>query len=71
MDSLVKPAPLEIRIGNVDLPTKLSAVGAALQAVREAHRDEMGARTWSALQRAEAAIGEGILHVNDRRLTIL
>lgn len=64
----VKPQPIEIRIGDVDLIAKLSAIGAALEAVRLAHRDDMGCRSWTAIQRAEVAIGEAILHRNDRRL---
>lgn len=69
MDSLVKPQAIEIRIGDVDLPTKLSAIGAALAAVQMGHRDQIGSRTWAALHRAQNDIGEAILHVNDRRLT--
>jgi hypothetical protein len=62
------PKAIEIRIGNVDLTAKLSAIGAALEAVRLAHRDEVGARCWQAMQKAEAAIGEAILYRSDRCL---
>jgi hypothetical protein len=61
MDGLVTPQPIEIRIANVDLAAKLDALGAAIAAVREAHRDEMSPRTWAALHRSQDALAEAIL----------
>jgi hypothetical protein len=65
-----KPQAIEIKMSNVDLGAKLSAIGAALEAVRLAHRDEIGAQTWQDIQTAETAIAAAIFHRNDRRLTI-
>lgn len=61
MDSLTKRREIEIRIGNVDLATKLDAFGAALAAVREAHRGEMSVRAWAALNRAQESIAEAMM----------
>ena len=55
---------IEIRIGDVDLATKLDALGAA---VREAHRDTISTRGWAALHRAQEAIAEAMM---DSRKTI-
>ncbi len=48
---------IEIRTANVDLGTKLDAVGAALVAIREAHRDAMPVKCWAAINRARSDRG--------------
>ena len=63
-----QPKAIEIRIGNVGLVPKLDALGAAIAAVREAHRDEMSPASWAALNRAQDQLAEAILHVNHGRL---
>jgi len=62
-----RPAPVEIRIGSASLVDKLSALGAALTAIREAHRDDMSPRSWAAINRAEGHIAEAILERNTGR----
>lgn len=57
-----------LRIPDVPLPAKLSIIGAALQAIREAHRDTMSARAWSEINKAEEAIAAAMLHANEGRL---
>lgn len=52
---------IEITIANVGLVPKLDALGAALVAVREAHRDGMPPKCWAALHRAQEAIADAIL----------
>ncbi|ACB76675.1 hypothetical protein [Opitutus terrae] len=64
---LARPSAIEIRIANVDLPTKLDALGAALAAIREAHRDDMSVQSWAALHRAQEAIAEAIIYANVRK----
>lgn len=51
---------LEIRIAEVSLVAKLDAIGAALAAVREAHRAEISPEAWSAVNRAQRAIAEAM-----------
>lgn len=68
MDALAPQRPIEIRIASVDLVTKLDALGAAIAAVREAHRDDMSPRAWAALNRAQEAIAEAMLERNAGRL---
>ncbi len=68
MHALATCAAIEIRIGNVSLAAKLDALAAALQAVRLAHRDDMSALSWAALNRAEAEIAEATLSLNRGRL---
>ena len=69
MDKLpARPAAIEIKIGSVDLVSKLDALGAAIAAVREAHRFEMSAQSWSDLNRAQDAIAAAILNRNSKRL---
>jgi hypothetical protein len=62
-----RPAAIEIRIGNVDLVTKLDALAAAIAAIREAHRYEMSPAAWAALNDAQAALVRAILTKNERR----
>ena len=59
--TLGNPNAIEIKIGNVDLATKLNAIGAALEAVRLAHRDEMPVECWAALNQAEERIAEATM----------
>jgi hypothetical protein len=68
MDLLPQRRPVEIHLPNVDLVSKLSVIGAALTAIREAHRDDMSAKSWAAINRAEEAIAEAILARNEARL---
>jgi hypothetical protein len=56
-----RPSAIEIRIGDVDLATMLDALGAAVAAVREAHRDTMSTRGWAALHRAQENIAEAMM----------
>lgn len=65
---ITRKSAIEIRIANVDLATKLDALGAAIAAVREAHRYEMSARSWAALHRAQESIADAIISRNDQRL---
>ncbi|MFA6962400.1 MAG: hypothetical protein WC205_16720 [Opitutaceae bacterium] len=58
---------IEIRIGDVPLPVKLDAIGATLAAVREAHGDTIPPRCWAAMHRAQEAIVDAMLAVNDHR----
>ena len=62
------PRAIEIRIGNVDFVSKISAIGAAIAAVREAHREELSANSWAHLEDAQRSIAGAILDRNDRRL---
>lgn len=62
---LARADALEIRIGNVSLPAKLDALGAALAAIREAHRGDMPPKAWAALYRAQDAISEAMLCSSD------
>lgn len=50
-----------IRIGNVSIEAKLDALGAAIAAVREAHRDKVSNKQWAALHRAQEAIAEAMV----------
>jgi hypothetical protein len=59
---LSRPAPIEIKIANVGLVPKLDAIGAALCAIKEAHRDELSARAWFSIGEAESKIADAILH---------
>ena len=54
-------AGIEIRIRDVDLAAKLDALGAAIAAVREAHRDTISTCGWAALHRAQEAIAEAMM----------
>jgi len=56
---------LEIRIADVELPAKLDALGAALAAVREAHRDQITPKAWAALNRAQENIAEAMMYSAD------
>ncbi|MBL9187886.1 MAG: hypothetical protein JNK23_10430 [Opitutaceae bacterium] len=58
---LARRDQIEIRIGDVPLGWKLDAIGAALAAVREAHRGTMPNACWAALHRAEKEIAAAIL----------
>ncbi len=58
---LSRPAPIEIKIPNLGLVPKLDAIGAALAAVKEAHRDDMGVDTWCAIGQAQECIAKAIL----------
>lgn len=68
MGALTKTATIEIRIADVDLATKLDALGATIAAVREAHRDVMSPKSWAALHRAQEAIAEAMIYANSGRL---
>jgi hypothetical protein len=57
MQSLGRPDAVEIKIGNVPLTWKLDAIAAALDAVKQAHRDEMTPATWAAVNRAQDELG--------------
>lgn len=59
--ALTQHKAIEIKIANVGLVPKLDAIGAALTAVREAHRDGMPVKCWAAINRANEAIAEAIL----------
>lgn len=59
--------PTEVGIRNVSLVEKLDVIGAAIGAVREAHRDVISPKSWAALNVAQEKIGEAILHLNDER----
>jgi hypothetical protein len=65
METLAKRGEIEIRIGNVDLTTKLDALGAALAAVREAHREQISPKAWAALHRAQENIAEAMMYSAD------
>ena len=66
---------LDLRITGVSLVAKLDAIGAALAAVREAHRDQMPQSCWQQLHLAQEAIVRAMLQANEspagepRRLT--
>ncbi len=68
MHALATRTGIEVRFGNVSLAAKLDTLAAALQAVRLAHRDDMSAASWAALNRAEAEIAEATLSLNRGRL---
>jgi hypothetical protein len=53
---------IQIAIPDVPLPAKLSMIGAALEAVRLAHRDTIRPRAWQSINQAERLLGEAILH---------
>lgn len=57
---------IEIRIANVSLAEKLDALGAALAAVREAHREGMPAECWAAINRAQKNIAQATIHAGAR-----
>ena len=56
---------IEIRIGDVPLVAKLDALGAAVAAVRDAHGDTMSKKAWAAMHRAQNALAEAMLSLND------
>ena len=62
-----QPKAIEIRVANVDLTTKLDALGAALAAIREAHRDEMSVRCWAEMNKAQEALAAAIICANEKR----
>lgn len=62
------PRAIEIKIGTTDLASKLDALGAAVGAVREAHRDTMSAQCWAELHRAQEALAAAMLSINAGRL---
>ncbi len=66
-NELSRPAPIEIKIANVGLVPKLDALSAALEAVVEAHRDEMGPEAWGSLHQARDCIAHAILVKNRGR----
>ena len=66
MQLTVKRASVEVLIANVDLVAKLDALGAALVAVREAHRDEMSAECWATINQAQERICAAMLLGNRR-----
>ena len=68
---LPHPSPIEIRIGDVTLAAKLDALGAALVAVREAHRDGMPVECWAQINRAHEALGAAILYAGSPALPTL
>lgn len=65
---LQRPPAIEIRIGTTDLASKLDALGAAVAAVREAHRDTMSVRSWAAMNRAQDFLAEALLTRNEGRM---
>jgi hypothetical protein len=65
---LSTPAAVEIRIANVDLVPKLSAICAALEAVRLAHRDDMSPRCWAEINQAEEHLAAAMVHRSHSRL---
>lgn len=52
---------VEIQIGDAPLGWKLAAIGAALAAVRDAHRDTMPVACWAEINRAHEALARAIL----------
>lgn len=54
--------PLDLRVAPAPLAAKLDALGSALAAVREAHRDVMPPIAWGLLHEAQAKIAEAMLH---------
>lgn len=56
-----------LTIPNVSLAAKIDLVGAALLAIREAHKDEMHADCWAALNRAGHELGAAVLHAGKAR----
>lgn len=65
---LHRSAAIEIRICTTDLAAKLDALGAAVVAVREAHRDTMSVRCWAAMNRAQDCLAEALLTRNEGRM---
>lgn len=68
---IVSQGAIEIRIANVGLVPKLDALGAALSAVKEAHRDDMSLESWRAIQAAQDKIAEAILAANKGRQRLI
>lgn len=56
-----QPAAVEVNFGSGSLASKLDVLGAAIAAVREAHRDQMSPTCWASLNRAQEAIAEAML----------
>lgn len=55
---------IEIKIPDVPLEKKLSIVGAALETIREAHRETMPVKSWRKIMEAEACIAEAMIGAN-------
>ena len=53
------------QIPDAPLSHKLSCLGAALEAVKEAHRDTMPVKCWAAISRTEEALAEATLNAGD------
>ena len=68
MNALGKRDAIEIRIGDVSLAAKLDALAAALLAVRDAHRETMGAKCWPAINRALDNLAEATLHAEKKKV---
>ncbi len=68
MAGLLPVRPCEITLPEGTLVQKLDLIGAMIDAVREAHRDEMSAASWRSLNEAQAKIADAILKRNERRL---
>lgn len=65
------PQAIEIKIGTIDLASKIDVIGAAVVAVREAHRDGMSGQCWAAMNRAQEALAEALMSINaDRALRL-
>jgi hypothetical protein len=60
-ETLTQHKAIEIKIANVGLVPKLDALGAAISAVREAHRYDIPPKCWAALHRAQEALADAIL----------
>lgn len=67
MDSVTRREGIEIRIGGADLATKLDALGAAIAAVREAHKDTMLPECWAALNDAQENIAAAMIKSRRQR----
>ncbi len=59
---------IEVRIPDGPLEAKLDLIGAMIDAIREAHRDEMSPRSWAELHKAQEAIAAALLARNEGRL---
>ncbi len=66
-DHIDSSKQIEIRIGNVPFEMKIDALGAAIAAVREAHRGLISDRSWAALHRCQENIGEAILYRDEHK----
>lgn len=64
---MTKLKTLQVKIADVPLEQKLDVIGAAIAAVREAHRDEMAPHSWAALNIAQEKISEAMLSITAER----